>query len=136
LLDKALDIFLEIGFERTSIDAITAAAGVAKRTVYQRYEDKTALFKAPLERAITEWIVLIDHLRAAETSDMEKTLLRVGQILLNNLMGPPDTALSRLPNNSLPETAIAPSTVVAPMSSGVPQSSSAIRSMSNLKASI
>ncbi len=33
LLDKALDLFLENGFERTSIDAITAAAGMAKRTV-------------------------------------------------------------------------------------------------------
>src|ERR1700756_978146 len=71
LLDKALDIFLEKGFERTSIDAITAAAGMAKRTVYLRYSDKTALFKAALERAIEEWIVPIAVLRAAETDDLE-----------------------------------------------------------------
>ena len=48
LLDIALDLFLENGFERTSIDAITAAAGMAKRTVYARYGDKETLFKAAL----------------------------------------------------------------------------------------
>src|SRR5690606_36361585 len=65
LLDKALDLFLEQGFERTSIDAITAAAGMAKRTVYARYGDKTNLFKAALKRAISEWIVPVDRLREA-----------------------------------------------------------------------
>src|SRR6516165_5135647 len=88
LLDKALDLFLEMGFERTSIDAITAAAGMAKRTVYLRYEDKTTLFKAALERAINEWIVPVARLRAAEMEDLETTLLRVGQILLSNVMSP------------------------------------------------
>ena len=57
LLDKAVDLFLEKGFERTTIDAITASAGMAKRTVYLRYGDKTALFKAALQRAIEDWIV-------------------------------------------------------------------------------
>ena len=36
LLDKALDLFLDQGFDRTSIEAICAAAGMAKRTVYAR----------------------------------------------------------------------------------------------------
>jgi AcrR family transcriptional regulator len=98
LLDKALDIFLERGFERTSIDAITAAAGMAKRTVYLRYGDKTALFKAALERAIEEWIVPIETLRAAETDDLEETLLRVGQILVTNLMKPAGLRLLRITN--------------------------------------
>src|ERR1043166_857335 len=88
LLDKALDIFLEKGFERTSIDAITAAAGMAKRTVYLRYGDKTALFKAALQRAIEEWIVPVEQLRACESEDLEETLLRVGQTLVANLMRP------------------------------------------------
>jgi TetR/AcrR family transcriptional regulator, mexJK operon transcriptional repressor len=98
LLDKALDIFLEMGFERTSIDAITAAAGMAKRTVYLRYEDKTALFKAALERAITVWIVPVEVLRAAESEDLEATLLRLGQILLSNIMTPAGLRLLRITN--------------------------------------
>ena len=98
LLDKALDIFLEKGFERTSIDAITAAAGMAKRTVYLRYGDKTALFKAALERAIEEWIVPVETLRAAETEDLEETLLNVGRILVANLMTPAGLRLLRITN--------------------------------------
>jgi AcrR family transcriptional regulator len=98
LLDKALDIFLEKGFERTTIDAITASAGMAKRTVYLRYGDKTALFKAALHRAIEEWIVPIESLRAAETGDLEETLLRVGQILVANIVSPAGIRLMRITN--------------------------------------
>jgi TetR/AcrR family transcriptional regulator, mexJK operon transcriptional repressor len=98
LLDKALDLFLEKGFERTTIDAITASAGMAKRTVYLRYSDKTALFKAALQRAIEDWIVPVERLRAAESDDVEETLLRVGQILMENLMGPAGLRLLRITN--------------------------------------
>jgi len=98
LLDKAVDLFLEKGFERTTIDAITASAGMAKRTVYLRYGDKTALFKAALQRAIEDWIVPVDRLRAAESNDVEETLLRVGQILVENLMTPAGLRLLRLTN--------------------------------------
>ena len=98
LLDKALDLFLEKGLERTTIDAITAAAGVAKRTVYLRYSDKTALFKAALQRAIEEWIIPVERLRAAESADLEETLLRVGQMLVANLMRPAGLRLLRITN--------------------------------------
>ena len=98
LLDKALDLFLEQGFERTSIDAITAVAGVAKRTVYQRYGDKETLFRAALQRAIEEWIVPIDQLRAVECDDLETTLLAVGRILVANIMDPAGLRLLRITN--------------------------------------
>lgn len=98
LLDKAVDLFLEKGFERTTIDAITASAGMAKRTVYLRYGDKTALFKAALQRAIEDWIVPVERLRAAESDDVEETLLRAGQILVENLMSPAGLRLLRLTN--------------------------------------
>lgn len=98
LLDIALDLFLEHGFERTSIDAITAAAGMAKRTVYARYGDKTALFKAALTRAIEEWIVPVERLRAAECDDVEATLLSIAQILSANILSPAGLRLLRLTN--------------------------------------
>jgi AcrR family transcriptional regulator len=98
LLAIALDIFLEKGFERTTIDAITEAAGVAKRTVYLRYGDKKALFKAALQRAIEEWIIPVEQLRAAETPDLEETLLKLGQMLVSNLMAPGGLRLLRITN--------------------------------------
>lgn len=98
LLDKALDLFLEHGFERTTIDAITASAGMAKRTVYLRYNDKAALFKAALRRAIEEWIVPIERLRAVETEDLETTLLAMGQMLVSNIMSAAGLRLMRITN--------------------------------------
>ena len=98
LLDKALDLFLEQGFERTSIDAITAAAGMAKRTVYARYGDKLSLFRAALHRAIEEWIVPVERLRAAETENLEESLLAIGRILVANIMSPAGIRLLRITN--------------------------------------
>jgi AcrR family transcriptional regulator len=98
LLDKALDLFLENGFERTTIDGITASVGMAKRTVYLRYGDKTGLFKASLQRAIEEWIVPVDRLRAVETDNVEETLLKIGQVLVANIMSPAGLRLMRITN--------------------------------------
>jgi AcrR family transcriptional regulator len=98
LLDTALDLFLENGFERTSIEAITAAAGMAKRTVYARYGDKTTLFKAALTRAIEEWIVPVGLLQAAESDDLEETLLEIGRILVTNVLSAGGQRLLRLTN--------------------------------------
>jgi TetR/AcrR family transcriptional repressor of mexJK operon len=40
----ALALFARDGYERTSVDAIAAEAGVSKRTVYSHYGDKENLF--------------------------------------------------------------------------------------------
>lgn len=98
LLDKALDLFLEYGFERTTIEAITASVGMAKRTVYARYGDKLTLFKAALHRAIEEWMVPVDRLRAAECADLEETLQEVGRILVSNILTPEGLRLMRITN--------------------------------------
>jgi TetR/AcrR family transcriptional repressor of mexJK operon len=98
LLDIALDLFLENGFDRTSIDAITAAAGMAKRTVYARYGDKETLFKAALTRAIDDWLVPVERLRAAECEGLEATLLKIARILLTNILSPAGMRLLRLSN--------------------------------------
>jgi len=109
LLDAALDLFLERGFERTSIEAICAAAGMAKRTVYARYGDKATLFKAALTRAIEDWIVPIERLRELESDDLEQTLLGIGQALVTNVLSPAGLRLLRLTNAEsvhMPEIAI------------------------------
>lgn len=109
LLDKALDLFLEKGFAGTSIDAICAAAGMAKRTVYARYGDKEALFKAALSRAIDDWIVPIERLREQESEDFEASLTRIGEILVGNVLGQAGLRLLRLTNAesvAMPEIAV------------------------------
>ena len=50
LLRAATRLFLEKGWEGASIDEISRRSGVAKRFIYARYPDKTALFVAAVER--------------------------------------------------------------------------------------
>ena len=98
LLDVALDLFLENGFDRTSLEAITSAAGMAKRTLYARYADKEAIFRAALRRAIDDWIVPAERLKELETADLKETLQRIGDLLVANIMSPAGLRLFRLTN--------------------------------------
>lgn len=98
LLDKSLDLFLENGFERTTIEAITAAVGMAKRTVYSRYGDKETLFRTALQRAIDDFIVPVSALRELETPDLEETLGRIGRVLVANILSPAGLRLMRITN--------------------------------------
>lgn len=50
ILQAAGRLFLEHGFERTTMDAIAAAAGVSKLTVYSHFQDKEHLFRALIAR--------------------------------------------------------------------------------------
>ena len=46
ILFTAKDVFLELGFERASMDVIAARAGTSKRTLYARFESKEKLYLA------------------------------------------------------------------------------------------
>ena len=98
LLDTALDLFLERGFDGTTIDAIIEAVGMSRRTVYARYADKLALFKAALERAVDDWVVPAERLRAAECDDIAETLLAVARLMVANVRSPSGVRLARIAN--------------------------------------
>src|ERR1700730_13854404 len=69
LLDVATTLFMERGFDGTSIDAVAEAAGVSKPTVYARYRDKRDLFAAVLRGRIRDWLAPISA--AAEAQAIE-----------------------------------------------------------------
>src|ERR1700716_2896305 len=56
LLDVATKLFMERGFDCTSIDAVAETAGVSKPTVYARYHAKRDLFTAVLRAIIKRWL--------------------------------------------------------------------------------
>ncbi|CAN5552806.1 TetR/AcrR family transcriptional regulator [soil metagenome] len=49
ILYVAKDVFLEMGFERTSMDVIASRAETSKRTLYAHFESKENLFLAVIE---------------------------------------------------------------------------------------
>lgn len=98
LLETALDLFLEHGFDGTTIEAIVDKVGMARRTVYGRYGDKITLFKAALQRAIDDWVVDADRLQAAEADDLEETLLAVARLMVANVRTRSGMRLARIAN--------------------------------------
>jgi AcrR family transcriptional regulator len=96
LLDHALDIFLDKGFEQATMEMIAGAVGMTKRTVYARYEDKRALFRAAVQRALDQYVVPEAALRAAETEDLGETLRAIAWIRLENATRPLGLKLQRI----------------------------------------
>jgi TetR/AcrR family transcriptional repressor of mexJK operon len=95
-LNVALDIFLERGFEQTTIEEIATHVGMSKRTVYARYEDKGTLFKAAVKRAIERYTVPREALEAIATDDLEATLVAVARLRIANVATPVATKLQRV----------------------------------------
>jgi AcrR family transcriptional regulator len=98
LLDSALDLFLDKGFEQATIDAIAASVGMTKRTVYARFENKAALFKAAVQRSIERLIVPPATLQALETGDIAATLAAVARLRIAQVMTPAGMKQQRIIN--------------------------------------
>jgi AcrR family transcriptional regulator len=98
LLDQALEMFLEKGFELTTIDAIAASLGMTKRTIYSRYKDKRALFRAVVQRAVDRWVLPLEVFEAADTGNLEATLMDIAHIRVTNSLSPAGIRLQRIIN--------------------------------------
>ena len=99
LLGHALDHFLEKGFEGTTMNAITRSLGMSKQTVYARYPDKHALFRAALQSAIDEWLAPAATLHELEDQDdLEATLVAVAKALVTTMLSPTGVRLIRITN--------------------------------------
>ncbi|MDQ2676215.1 MAG: TetR/AcrR family transcriptional regulator [Actinomycetota bacterium] len=92
VLDAAYELFIENGFEGTSMDSIAAAAGVSKPVVYDCFASKDELFTAMLDRE--EERILVETSEALATTgtpdDPEATLIRGFQVFLEAAQKSPD----------------------------------------------
>jgi len=102
LLETAMRLFLERGFEPVTIEEIAKRAGVAKRFIYARYEDKSALFVAAVEQS---FLGRMEALHAIEPSPRgpEWGLLELGRALLDMALQPEVLALHRLFMSAAPQ---------------------------------
>jgi len=95
LLGAAARLFLEQGFERTTVDAIAARAGVSKLTVYSHFEGKEGLFKTLIAEKCSE------HFEAREFGELaslgpREALLRIADGFLGLMFHPDVVALHRV----------------------------------------
>jgi TetR/AcrR family transcriptional repressor of mexJK operon len=95
ILRFATELFLEQGYGATSIDSVAARAGVSKRTFYDRFEDKAALFAAVVH-------AIIDHIRPPPDvpllagGSLPEILKRLAGLILKAALSPQAIALHRL----------------------------------------
>jgi len=96
LLDAALDHFLDKGFELATIEGIASAVGMTKRTVYARYPDKVALFRAALNLALDRYSVTPEEVAKTDCGNIEQTLHNIARLRVNQVLTPNGTRLQRI----------------------------------------
>jgi TetR/AcrR family transcriptional regulator, mexJK operon transcriptional repressor len=95
LLEVAGAMFMHLGYDGTSIDAVAEAAAMSKRTVYAHYADKSDLFGAVLRGLIERFLVPITCFQSS-TDALEPTLMEVGRHLLRSVLAPEAISLHRI----------------------------------------
>ena len=111
ILEAAKAAFLERGFDNVSMDSIADRASVSKRTVYNHFENKDALFEAITEqlimhvkgglrvdydpsKSLEEQLRTIAELQVRMSEDED--MLRTARMLLAGMMSTPDSCRDAL----------------------------------------
>lgn len=94
ILDQATAAFLADGYAATTIEAIARTCGVAKRTIYARWNGKSSLFRAVLQRLMTKWLSSAGDWTLADS--LETALNQAAERILAVALTPEAVALHRL----------------------------------------
>jgi TetR/AcrR family transcriptional regulator, mexJK operon transcriptional repressor len=95
ILEAATELFLVEGYGSTTIEAVAARAGISKRTFYDRFDDKSALFAA-IVHAIIEQIRPPAGVPLIEGATLHDVLRRLAVMILHAALSPKAIALHRL----------------------------------------
>ncbi|WP_176556347.1 TetR/AcrR family transcriptional regulator [Rubellimicrobium rubrum] len=94
ILRAATDVFLARGYDGATFEAIAAAAGASKATLYARYPGKPDLFAAVI-RANVE-VALVPAADVPGDLPLRERLTRAGRAVISEAMAPVPLALMRL----------------------------------------
>ncbi|WP_346837364.1 TetR/AcrR family transcriptional regulator [Microbulbifer sp. SAOS-129_SWC] len=95
ILDAAKVLFLTHGFAGTSMDAVAAAAGVSKLTVYNHFSDKETLFFTAVESKCEDQMPL-PMFTLEQGDSVEEMLNRIGVAFLEMIDSEESLHLMRL----------------------------------------
>ena len=98
ILDTARQMFLDRGYDATSLDDVAAASGVSKTTVYNNFEDKETLFRAVVLAVTERAEQIISELGATLRGDepVAARLTAVARVLAYGVLNPAVVQLRRL----------------------------------------
>ncbi|MFS4416098.1 TetR/AcrR family transcriptional regulator [Maribacter sp. 2307ULW6-5] len=84
ILEKATDMFLNLGFKSVTMDDIAQHLGISKKTIYAHFSNKTALVKASTDHLFLEISQGIDHICALRKNPIEE-LYEIKRFALQHL---------------------------------------------------
>lgn len=95
ILDAAKILFLEQGYDKSSMDAIAQKAGVSKLTLYSHFRDKSQLFSAAIEM-VCEQCLPKQYYEFDQTSNIQHLLQQLATAFLSMLYSPEAIKLTLL----------------------------------------
>ena len=84
ILNAAKDLFLDLGYEATSMNQIVAKVGGSKGTIYSHFKNKEALFLELAQNAVHEHLKLL-HEKDLSGVDLREGLLIIAEDVLRSL---------------------------------------------------
>ncbi len=81
ILEGARDEFLRHGYTGASMDRIASSLGMSKRTVYQVFPSKEALFREVMDSFIAATLEIVDGLIKDKSLDFEEKLQRLMEMV-------------------------------------------------------
>ncbi|WP_232665686.1 TetR/AcrR family transcriptional regulator [Pseudonocardia sp. TRM90224] len=101
LLEIAVGEFIDRGYDATSMEDLSRAAGITKSSFYHHFAGKEALLRAALERAISQLFELLDEPGATSGSPVERLRhIVAGQVAVLQRDLPYVTLLLRVRGNT------------------------------------
>ncbi|WP_132087167.1 TetR/AcrR family transcriptional regulator [Caulobacter sp. BK020] len=86
IIDAAYDLFVELGFQATTLDKVAQRAKISKLSIYRRFENKEALFSAAITARCHQFAP--QALMEGADGSAEDQLMAVGSSLLRTLLAP------------------------------------------------
>ncbi|MBK1647421.1 hypothetical protein CKO36_02150 [Rhabdochromatium marinum] len=94
IIDAAVPLFMRQGVQRTSLEQIARAAGVAKQTIYSHFDNKDALFAAGFPRVFARHGFDLEQITAGQ--DAAEILRRLLRGYLAVVLDPQVIAINRV----------------------------------------
>jgi len=85
IIDAARELFVELGFQATTLDKVAQRAKISKLSIYRHFENKEALFSAAIAAGCHQSFAPQALLEGVDSS-AEDRLMAVGSLLLRTLL--------------------------------------------------
>ncbi|MDR1411809.1 MAG: TetR/AcrR family transcriptional regulator [Spirochaetaceae bacterium] len=87
ILEKALDVFMDEGFEDTTIQKIADRCGITRTTLYIYFKNKKEIFNFSIKQLMAEVERNIQEARKAAALNFMEKIIRVLNVIIDKLEG-------------------------------------------------